>query len=492
MLLTVAVGAAAEPFALEPGDLLFQDLDGSPLCEAIEKVTDGVDGADFSHVGMVTEVDDEILVIEAVSAGVVETPLEDFLARSKDDDGGSRVLVGRLDEEYRRFIPDAVAVARSFLGRPYDYPFEMGNDAFYCSELVYEAFRQAAGEPLFELAPMTFNDPDTGEPFPAWVDYYRERGVPIPEGEPGLNPGGMSRSPRLAIVHAYGRPAGWKAVPLGVMTYNIRYGTARDGESAWDLRKAALVEVIRSRMPDLLGTQEGLDFQVAFLAENLPEYEWFALGRDPDGAGEHMAVFYRRDRFRRIDGGHFWLSETPDRPGTLSWDSSLNRMATWVRLEDRDSGSELLFLNTHLDHRSAWAREQGAALIAARLTELAKDGIAIVVGDFNSAAEASPAYDALTGAGLADAWLSASEQAGPAGTCPGFVPGERPDVPRIDWILASPTLRVRRCEVLTDTHEGRYPSDHLPVYAVFEAQVSQPDSPQGNSEGPADQADADG
>src|SRR5690606_33541630 len=110
----------------------------------------------------------------------------------------------------------------------------------------------------------TFNDPDTGQPFPAWVEYYRDLGIPIPEGEPGLNPGGMSRSPHLDIVYAYGRPAGWRkpheesttSMPssqphtlLNVMTYNIRYGTAPDGDSAWDLRKDGVVELIRARMP---------------------------------------------------------------------------------------------------------------------------------------------------------------------------------------------------------------------------------------------------
>ena len=203
------VGAA---FRLEPGDLLFQDLDAGPLSDAIEKVTQGFDGAKFAHVGMVTRVDgNTVEITEAVSAGVKTTPLSEFLARSADANGHPKVLVGRLRPAYRRLIPEAVHVARGFIGRPYDTAFTMGNDSFYCSELVYESFREANhGKPLFHPRPMTFKDPDSGTTFPAWTTYYHDLGKPIPEGQPGLNPGGISRSPALAIVYAYGIPKGWR------------------------------------------------------------------------------------------------------------------------------------------------------------------------------------------------------------------------------------------------------------------------------------------
>ena len=201
-----------QAFVLQPGDLLFQDLDGSPLCDAIEKVTQGVDGAKFSHVAMVERIEEgKVTVIEAVSAGVVETPIEKLLKRSHDAAGRPKVLVGRLQPKYRPLIPRALEAAHEFLGRPYDATYVIDNSAFYCSELIYEAFREAnGGRPLFALAPMTFNDPDTKKPFPAWVDYFRSLGTPLPEGQPGLNPGGMSRAGFVRIVHAYGKPTGWR------------------------------------------------------------------------------------------------------------------------------------------------------------------------------------------------------------------------------------------------------------------------------------------
>ena len=198
-------------FALRPGDLLFQDLDCGPLCDAIETVTQGAYGSNFSHMGIVSELDgDSATIIEAVGEGVGGTPLAEFLARSQDDAGRPKVLVGRLNQEYRALIPKALEVAQSFIGVPYDKVYTMDSSELYCSEMIYECFRIAnGGEAVFELNPMTFIDPKSGKTFPAWTDYYAALGVPIPEGEPGLNPGGISRAPNIRIVYHYGRPSGF-------------------------------------------------------------------------------------------------------------------------------------------------------------------------------------------------------------------------------------------------------------------------------------------
>lgn len=199
-------------FRLEVGDLLFQDLDCGPLCEAIEAVTEGVGGAALSHVAMVSRVEGgEVWVIEAYADGVVEIPAGHLLARSRDADGKPKVLVGRLRPDLRSLVPQAVRAARSRLGSPYDEAFLMDNGAYYCSELLYDAFREAnGGRPVFELRPMTFREPGVDRTFPVWQEYFAERGEPVPEGEPGLNPGGMSTSTAITIVHAFGAPSGWR------------------------------------------------------------------------------------------------------------------------------------------------------------------------------------------------------------------------------------------------------------------------------------------
>jgi len=199
-------------FILREGDLLFQDLDCGPVCDAIEKVTRGYHGAKFSHVGIVAKDGvDNFVVIEAVSDGVKATELRGFLERSFDTDNRPKVVVGRLKPPFRRLIPSAIKNAFALEGKPYDKNFVINNDAYYCSELIYEIFLRANNnKPVFTLQPMTFKDPDTGESLAVWQEYFSKSGVPVPEGEAGINPGGISRSPALTIVYAYGNPDGWE------------------------------------------------------------------------------------------------------------------------------------------------------------------------------------------------------------------------------------------------------------------------------------------
>ncbi|MFZ4400653.1 MAG: YiiX/YebB-like N1pC/P60 family cysteine hydrolase [Bacteroidales bacterium] len=199
-------------FVPEEGDILFQDLDCGDFCNAVEKVTIGYKGARFSHVAMVVKNEKgEIVVIEAVSKGVSITAFDLFLAKSHDKNNHPKVIVGRLKPKYRHLIPQAVKEAYKLLGRPYDDVFCISNNKYYCSELIYDAFKNANnGKPIFKLYPMTFKDPDTKQFFPTWVEYFKDLKVSIPEGELGNGPGGISRSNKLKIVHSYGIPDGWK------------------------------------------------------------------------------------------------------------------------------------------------------------------------------------------------------------------------------------------------------------------------------------------
>ena len=197
-----------DSFRLKEGDFLFQDSDCGPFCDAIEKVTFGVKHAKFSHIGLVVKnKNGELVVLEAISKGVIETPVDSFLNRSFDDENNPKVAVGRIKPEFAHLIKPAIDSAYSRLNKAYDDIFDINNDKYYCSELIYFAFKEAnKGQAVFELQPMTFKDPETKQPFPIWVDYYEKLGEPIPEGEPGLNPGGISRSEFIKIVHYFGKP----------------------------------------------------------------------------------------------------------------------------------------------------------------------------------------------------------------------------------------------------------------------------------------------
>jgi hypothetical protein len=200
-------GSAVNSRAFEPavGDLLFLDGNCGEMCDAIKAVTTGYNGANFSHVGIVARNEKgEPVVIEAVSKGVVVTNLRRFLERSLDSTGQPKVIVGRLKKSHQYLVPEAVRQAVALEGRPYDKAFVIGNDAYYCSELVYEAFRRANnGNPVFALEPMTFKTPGSDETMPVWRDYFAKLGIDVPEGQPGINPGGISRSPILDIVYSY-------------------------------------------------------------------------------------------------------------------------------------------------------------------------------------------------------------------------------------------------------------------------------------------------
>ncbi|WP_159022881.1 YiiX/YebB-like N1pC/P60 family cysteine hydrolase [Formosa sp. L2A11] len=196
-------------FKLQEGDLLFQDVDCGPFCEAIEAVTQGVNDYNFSHVGLVIkDKDGKLKIMEAVSEGVILTPLEDFLSRSQDSLNKPKVIVERLKPEFTHLIPKAIAFINSKKNAQYDSYFDINNDSYYCSELIHLAFKNANNnQAIFKEYPMTFIAPNTKQTYAIWETYFSNLHYPIPEGKPGLNPGGMSRSPFLEIVHLYGTPS---------------------------------------------------------------------------------------------------------------------------------------------------------------------------------------------------------------------------------------------------------------------------------------------
>jgi endonuclease/exonuclease/phosphatase family metal-dependent hydrolase len=250
---------------------------------------------------------------------------------------------------------------------------------------------------------------------------------------------------------------------LSVMTFNIRYGTANDGPNAWELRRDIVVDTIEQYAPDILGLQECLKFQADYLAAHLPEYDHFGVGRESDGSGERMEIFYRPEVLVPIESGHFWLSETPDVPGSRSWDSANVRMASWAKFHVFGSGQRLMYLNSHFDHRSRDARVEAANMLASWAEDQARRLPVIITADFNATAEQSLPWEILT-VPLRDAWMATSERVGPAITWSGFkAPTE--EVRRIDWILVSDDIAVTKCETITYSDSGRFPSDHFPVVA---------------------------
>lgn len=271
----------------------------------------------------------------------------------------------------------------------------------------------------------------------------------------------------LAAEVSRGEPCGERSVH--VVTFNIRYGTAPDGENRWENRRQMVIDLLRGYQADVMGFQEALSFQTEQLQEGLPDYDVAAACRD-DGrkAGESCPIFYRRSRFERLDWGTFWFSDTPDVPGSKHWGNELPRICTWVSLRDRRSGQVIWVFNVHLDHQSQVSRQKSVALLAERIGQWVPAGcFPIVTGDFNMELR-NPAMEPLLrkdGLHLADCWRTAHPGEELAGTWNDF--GRQPAGAKIDHILIPAWAKVLEAEVDRRQFDGRYPSDHFPLRAVF-------------------------
>lgn len=246
---------------------------------------------------------------------------------------------------------------------------------------------------------------------------------------------------------------------LRVMSFNIRLPVEADGADRWDVRKPLALRMLREQAPDVVGLQELTPEQAQYLAGQLPGYGYLGRGREADGSGEQMGVFYRTDRLKVIETGDFWLSDTPQRPGSISWGHPHPRMVTWALFERVADGRRFYLLNTHLPYREQdeAARIKGAQAIVDRLSGLPADVPVVVTGDFNTVPDS--AVHATLAAVLADAWEAAPHREGPADTFHAFS-GQAHR--RIDWIFTR-GMKVESARTVTTQWDGRYPSDHFPV-----------------------------
>jgi endonuclease/exonuclease/phosphatase family metal-dependent hydrolase len=266
----------------------------------------------------------------------------------------------------------------------------------------------------------------------------------------------------LAVLSCSGSPV--LAQSLNVMSFNVRLPVASDGPNRWEQRRDLMASVIRTADPDVFGTQELFRLQGDQLVERLPEYTWFGRGRRGDDSDEHMGIFYRRDRLQVLESGDFWLSDTPDVPGSITWGHPLPRMVTWALFKRLADGKRFYMFDTHLPYRDQDedARVRGAKEIAQRLAKLPKDIPVVLTGDFNTD-PSSLVYKTLT-ATMHDARLAAPDRSGPEATFHDFTGKAQK---RIDWIMIR-GFKANRFQTITTSKDGRYPSDHFPVEAKLD------------------------
>ena len=283
-----------------------------------------------------------------------------------------------------------------------------------------------------------------------------------------------------------------------VGTFNIRVDTAADGDNAWPHRIGMVEDALGGA--EIWGLQEALPHQVRELSRRLPHMHALWRTRDADPARDESCPILFDQRLWALDPGDhgtFWLSDRPSVPGSKSWDSSLPRICTYARLVRRGSEPCAIYVfNVHLDHRGALARRESAQLLLQRIRTRAHPDPVVVLGDFNagpgspplqllaasdsepeardgSAARAAAATGGTAGSAgsgsagpLVDAWRAANPGTPEQGTFSGWA--AQANGPRIDFVLASPDVRVLSASIDSAQQKGRWPSDHLPVIAQLQ------------------------
>jgi len=256
---------------------------------------------------------------------------------------------------------------------------------------------------------------------------------------------------------------------LNVMTFNIRLNIKSDSLNAWPYRKDNAASQIKFHHVHILGVQEALHDQMMDLSQSLHRYKYTGVGRD-DGKtkGEYSAIFYDTARLKLIQSSTFWLSLTPEVPGSKSWDAAITRIVTWAKFRDIASKRTWFVFNTHFDHMGKEARKESAKLLKQRVKDIAGAEPVIIMGDFNSKPSDDP-IKILVEAGdqgrfIDTKAISITPHYGPQGTFNAFTSKETDNEP-IDFIFIKGKWKVLQHATISQTWGGRFSSDHFPVFA---------------------------
>lgn len=256
---------------------------------------------------------------------------------------------------------------------------------------------------------------------------------------------------------------------ITAMTFNIRLNTRSDSSNAWEYRKDKAISQIKFHDVDILGIQEGLIEQVNDLKAAMPAHVFVGVARD-DGKerGEFSGLFINATKFNVLNSGTFWLSLTPDVPGSKSWDAAITRICTWAFVKEKSGRKKFYVFNTHLDHLGSISRVESIKLILAKIDELATGYPVIFMGDLNSTRDEDPIKTIVARWNKIPLFnteeLSEEGHYGPTGTFNNFKSKEVNDKP-IDFIFVTRDLKVMKHATISESWKGRFSSDHFPVLA---------------------------
>ena len=253
------------------------------------------------------------------------------------------------------------------------------------------------------------------------------------------------------------------AQQLTIGTYNLRNDNKGDIGNLWAQRAPIVANLLRFHQFDIFGIQEGFKNQLDDINSALPEYAHYGKGRD-DGneAGEHSSIFYRKDKFKLLKKGDFWLSETPDKPG-LGWDATCcNRICTWIYLQDLRSGKKFYFFNAHFDHEGKIARVESSKLVLSKIKEIAGTEPAVFTGDLNGDHQSEWYLTLAKSTILTDTYNQVEHPYENNSSFNAFGK-EVNGFGIIDHVFVTKGFKARKWGILTDTYHGKFPSDHFPI-----------------------------
>jgi endonuclease/exonuclease/phosphatase family metal-dependent hydrolase len=254
--------------------------------------------------------------------------------------------------------------------------------------------------------------------------------------------------------------------PTKAISYNIRYNNPQDGNNVWENRRATVAALLQEENADFIGLQEVVHPQLVDLVQALTEYHYTGVGRE-DGItkGEYSPIFFKKEKYKLLQGQTFWLSETPDKI-SKGWDAALERICTYGLFLNLKTQQKLWVFNTHFDHRGTLARSKSADLILQKIQELNGEKLPVILtGDFNLTPDSAPIKKIQSQMTDIQQNLPASDPQ--YATSNGF-DTEKRGTKRIDYIFTKGFKTMRASHRYQKTPMGGWASDHHPVIALVQ------------------------
>ena len=257
--------------------------------------------------------------------------------------------------------------------------------------------------------------------------------------------------------------SGNSANDIRVMSFNIRFDYVEDGINAWQYRKDVVANVIKVYGCDFIGVQEALFNQTCDLQNRLPMYKWYGRGRgEGSEQGEAVPILFLGDKWEIEEGNTFWLSDTPNVPGSTTYGNRLPRICTWARFKNLKTGQHVYVYNCHLDHENSISQKKGVEQIKQHMSINCKDSESIILtGDLNIV----PTHEAIQ--------IMCNQKVPLKDSCTSNFKGTfhcwkgNDDGIKIDYIFAHESIQTKEFMIATDNFKNKFPSDHFPIIAVL-------------------------